>query len=279
MKKFSKATRTAASAFIAANLTEDRSVKAAKNAHLLGKANAKDVIDCIEQMRMDAWFLTKAKAAKMSVTKYKAIKARLQAVANCFETGHSMGSVTTVRAGHYKHKYAGAEFDKWKVEAFNDTTQTYDKSCTWKPVHGSLLIELTIKEAESVEIIGGVPTIKINEVAPGIFSVKVWEMEGSKGSAKIVTRNMFLAGDYHAETIEEAQTKREIAIASQKEQAKAKRRFVGLQHSEKVGNCEIGTKAFAQRHGLDIEMGYSVEYLLSLEPQNTYVQRFLKHSF
>lgn len=51
-------------------------------------------------------------------------------------------------------------------------------------------------------------------------------------------------------------------------------KFVGIQHSEKVGNCNEGAMAFAKKHNLNPEMGYTVEYLLSLE-DTIYTRRLL----
>ena len=42
-----------------------------------------------------------------------------------------------------------------------------------------------------------------------------------------------------------------------------------------AGNCEIGTKAFAVRHNLNVEYGYNLSFLLKMEPTNEYLLRLL----
>ena len=55
----------------------------------------------------------------------------------------------------------------------------------------------------------------------------------------------------------------------------AKYKFVGFQHSINAGNCESGTLQFAKQHNLNKNMGYNLAYLISLDPNNSYIRKML----
>ena len=189
-----------------------------------------------------------------------------------FSTAHSMGNYFRVYLNHKGNS----------VEIFSShRLHTYAGKWRGSERYGSVSVCLNIKEAASIKKIGGLYTVELEDVAPKVKKVKVLLSKGVHNNTEIYWQEMYLTSGYHARTVEEALSWRQAQavrlLESRGNEAKKRanlKRFVGFQHSIDVGNCEWGTKAFAQRHGLDLEGGYTVEYLLSLE-DSFYTRRLL----
>jgi hypothetical protein len=206
------------------------------------------------------------------------LKDKAYYVAKCFNMGYSMGNLITVSVKVKDKTFTLNSFD---------TRDNYASSSKYKAIHGYYDIVLAINELDSIQIIGGIPTIVLSKekIAP----CKSLISKSSKQNFKIEMKDMFLTETFHGNTIEsckEWRRKRVIQLQKDrinkcseqvKEEIKQKnlKRFVGFQHSINVGNCDTGAKIFAQRYGLDTNLGYRLDYLISLEPTNVYLNKVL----
>lgn len=224
--------------------------------------------------KMDAEYLTAfCKRNKITQKFFNTVSVLLQNInLNEYKTGHSMGCLGSI-------SLMGNTIKRM------DCTDTYAKSCTWKPVHGSYQIyvskELALKLQNCYyEKIGNVDTF----IVPTSDKIKkcFWlEEKGSKNNYSVSIVEGFFTNGFHAKTVKECEAwraKEALRIKTTRielsEIEKKKARFVGLSHSIKVGNCEAGTLNFAKKYNLDTQMGYKVGFLLSLE-NSTYTQRLL----
>lgn len=197
-----------------------------------------------------------AKKAGLSLSKMRELRSLWQQWRP--ETGHSMGSVASLCINGIR-------------VAIYDCTDSYCKSCKYRPTHGVISINLSSSQAKKLESIGGIPTILGAQVAPKIKKANWLQIEGNKSKAKIVIKSGYVTADYHAQTIEEAQTWRLTRAENLKRQralkmsdAALKMRFCGMNHSLNAGNCSAGTLQFIRRHALHPEMGYRLDYLYSI---------------
>jgi hypothetical protein len=186
-----------------------------------------------------------------------------------YSTGHSMGCSKRISICGIKGNYC--------VKSTSTCTD-YAKSCSYKAIHGSINITFSIAEIKELvknyefQSIGGVDTFV--EKSNGKIKKAIWlSGKGNKNTYFVEKTNGFLTSNYHGFTVAECETWRKnqairlkmSRMTSEQKTDLLMARFVGLQHSKKVGNCEVGTKEFAKRHGLDLKMGYQVSYLISLE--------------
>jgi uncharacterized protein YkuJ len=255
------------------NLSKDEVVLAkTKYSDLNQMFYLKDLADTkqriFEQNKLEAGKL------KVSVKKYLELKDKAYDVAKCYCMGYSMGNLIEVSVKVKDKTFTLNSFD---------TRDEYASSSKYKAIHGYYDIVLTVNELDSIQVIGGIPTIVLSKekIAP----CKCLLSNGNKNHFKIEMEDMFLTETFHGNTIESCQNwrgretiklkKDRIDKYSEqvKEEIKQKKlkRFIGFQHSINVGNCETGTKMFAQKYGLDISLGYSLDYLVSLEPNNVYL--------
>lgn len=216
-----------------------------------------------EEKRINDIIKGKAKLLNVSLKKMNQLIDKASQIAMCFSAGYSMGGVIEVSC---------ISKDGSELLATRDTTEVYAKSSNYKAKHGFNSIKLTVKELDSIELIGGLPTIKGEEVAPKVFKCKVLIGTGSKHTYKIIWNDMFITSNYHGKSIDDCVNWRkkqaERLILNRNKLInieKIKNKFIGFQHSLKVGNCINGTKAFIQRHNLNPDFGYTIRYIMSLE--------------
>jgi predicted ATP-dependent endonuclease of OLD family len=124
------------------------------------------------------------------------------------------------------------------------------------------------------------------------FNNNIVVILGENGSGKtnilesislLLFKEGFITSTYHSDTFDGCENWRKDEYLRKikerifvNENRNVLTKFIGLKHSLKVGNCEIGTKMFAQRHNLDVNNGYRLDYLLSLEPNNIFVNKLIK---
>lgn len=221
---------------------------------------------------------------KISVKKYRELKIKAYNICKCFNAGYSMGGSISLYIRQNKKSDCTLRY----LENFDDRHE-YSKNCRYKAIHGYNRITLTIKELEQIVIIGGIPTIKLTN--DKISECLVLVGTGYKNNYNINFTKAFLTGTYHAKTYQECVDWRNkmyiqrlkerdstlVARATDNRKRESLKRFVGFEHSIKVGNCEIGTKAFAQKHNLDIRFGYRLGYLMELEPTSPFVQKLINN--
>ena len=156
---------------------------------------------------------------------------------------------------------------------YSSTCEEYSNSSKYSATHGSINIcfnasNLRDMKGFAYESIGGIDTF-VEKTNAKIKKCLWIEQSGSKNKHTISIKKGFITAGFHAETLEacenwrnkEAKRLTMIRLFDGKNSMK----FVGIQHSEKVGNCNAGTLAFAKKHNLNPKMGYTIEYLLSLE--------------
>lgn len=216
----------------------------------------------------------------ISVKKYIALRVKSLDIVKCFNAGYSMGGVIEL----YMKKGVITQY----LVGY-DTRQEYSKSCRYKAIHGHNNIVLTVKQLEQIEIIGGIPTIKLSD--DKITECLMLVGKGNKNNYKIEFEKGFLTKTYHGNSYQECVNWRnreymqrlkernpELAtIEIEKRKREALNKFVGFEHSIKVGNCINGTKAFAQKHNLDMKFGYRLGYLVELEPTSHFVQKLFNN--
>lgn len=192
-----------------------------------------------------------------------------------FKTGHSMGYTATLCV------------DKFPALVC-DGRITPPKAYKYKPTYGYYSVQvdrpaiMEMAKGYTFGMVGGIPTF----IEPTNAKVKkaFWLVEeGRKHNYGVKLIEGFLTNDYHNVSYDSCvewrsrmaqrliQSRRKIAFEKLSAEEKAQRvqeimkRFVGLEHSIQAGNCKEGTEAFAKKFSLDISMGYTIEYLLSLE--------------
>lgn len=189
-----------------------------------------------------------------------------------FSSSHKMGCKVEI-------KIESNPIQRW------DDRQEY-KGGKYSATHGDVVVNLTKKEARKLQMIGGVPTIIGRQVANKIFKCEILKNDGTQFAVHVARVPMYITHGHHADSISECLTWRKmevLRICSQKLKtkdyqaflAKAKRRFIGLKHSISVGNCEIGTKNFAKQFNLNPDMGYRVDYLIEIAPENPYLVKII----
>jgi hypothetical protein len=200
--------------------------------------------------------LTKqAKEFKMSVKMYKQLQQKAETILSDFHTGHSMGCYRTL-------KINGVSF------AWNSTLSSYAASCSYSPTYGQVTINLTKTDLINIEKIEGVWTIKGKKHA-----CKWLESFGSKHRYEINIIKGYLFGDTHGTTLEKAKEDFRKKYIQRKMEKLKNSKFVGVDYIRGKGACIPGIKSFIQRHNLNIEYGYTIGFLKSLEPQNSFLIR------
>lgn len=88
-----------------------------------------------------------ARRFNMSVVKYTQLQEKAEFILDLFDTGHSMGC------------YKKLEING-KVFAVASSCSTYANSCTWKPTHGNVVVNMNKKQLQECQLInGGVITL------------------------------------------------------------------------------------------------------------------------
>lgn len=175
----------------------------------------------------------------------------------------------------------------------SDYTAEYSGKWKGKEKHGKVNVNITKKDFLNLKIIGGIPTLEEGKTAdPKIKKCRILQDKSKRQyENKINWGRKFLTSNFHANSIEAAKEWRKIraeALWQQRRDEKRKREnkkaklekaksiFIGLQHSTEAGNCKEGSKSFAKRHNLNPKNGYRLDYLIKLEPKNSFLNRILK---
>ena len=193
-----------------------------------------------------------AKKFGMSRKKYLQLMRKAFLLLGCFNTGHSMGC-------YRKLTVNGDVFQR------NFVLKTYAKSCKYSPTYGSITIDLSKKELTQIKNIEGLWTISKTD-----GSAK-WLIEtGGKKSYSTEFFEGFLYKDSHSAM----SLHRAKEIQGIKEVKKAlteinDHRFIGASHIKSTGACIEGIRAFCNRNNLNIDHGYSIEFLRGLETSLT----------
>lgn len=184
----------------------------------------------------------------LSVRAFDQLIANGKQILRDFRTGYSMGERKTIEVG-----------EEWFLRV--DDTQEYSRSTRYKATHGDLKIRIDLLSLRKIEKIQGVWTVRRSRNRASWL-----QSRGTKGTYEIYWVHGFLVGSSHGKTIEECQLL-EAGKATRGDDGKIKRldRFIGLRDRVAAGACEAGVLAFCERHGLDPEFGYRIDYLLSLK--------------
>lgn len=189
----------------------------------------------------------------------KRILATLKEVAKTLpSSGYSMGEVKEL------------SLTKGNYAVSIDCREYYAKSCSYRPTHGRVCINLTPKDVLRIRVICGLPTRLLGSYSKDIYKCEwiEWQKETYRGKVTSVTpkwKKGYLVGDYHAESLEEArrqvqrmkETKRQL---SEEIRTNAKIEKLTLKKAEKMkisaddsiasGNCRPGTTEFIVRYDL-----------------------------
>jgi hypothetical protein len=253
-----------------------------------------------EQLK-NAELLKESKEIKISVKKLIAYKTKANKIAMCFNAGYSMGGRinvcvkkgTKIVFDYQKNDKGNFDYTKEQIKkvitntlrigTYSNATE-YSRGCKYSATHSSHTIFLTPDELDNIEIVGGIPTQKLeNKKISNCFR---WVGCGHKQTYYITKIKTFITSDFHSSSFNECEIWRKkmavqllknrhelISIADKLKAAQG--RFIGLEDSLKAGNCKGGTEAFAQRNNLNIDYGYNLGYLLRIEPNNKFLLRLL----
>jgi hypothetical protein len=222
---------------------------AAKYCNLEGDARLPDAKSYLREIERQHAEWIKAQWG-MTPRKYKDLQAKAKSILNSFRTGYSMGEEKILVLD-------GKNF------CFVDNCREYSGGCKYKAQHGTLTIRLKMHELRAIEKIEGVWTVRRKGTQADWL-----KSHGTKGSYKVEFFSGHLVGTSHGSTVEECN-----ALEAEKERTKSDaateaarflKRFVGFDDRRIAGACEAGVVAFCERHDLDPELGYRVDYLLSL---------------
>lgn len=222
---------------------------AAKYCKLGGDARLGDAKSYLKEIerRHAEWV---RKAWDMTPRKYKDLQAKAKSILRSFSTGYSMGEIKRLVVD-------GKEF------CTVDNTHEYKGGCKYKAQHGELTIRLKTHELRAIELVEGVWTVrrKGNQAS--------WIMsQGTKSRYSVGVCTGYLIGTSHGSTVAECE-----ALEAEKERSKADaiteqarylHRFIGFDDRRIAGACIDGVAAFCQRHNLNPDMGYRIDYLLGL---------------
>ena len=222
---------------------------AAKHCKLEGDARPTDAKSYLKEIdRQHAEWVRKA--WDMTPRKYKDLQAKAKSILRSFSTGYSMGET--------KRLYVdGKEFCRV------DNTHEYKGGCKYKAQHGELMIGLKTHELRAIEKIEGLWTVRRKGTHADWL-----RSHGTKGSYRVEFFGGHLIGTSHGSTVEHCQALEEAKERSRvdaiTEQARYLHRFIGFDDRRIAGACETGAAAFCQRHGLNPQFGYRIDYLIGL---------------
>ena len=225
---------------------------AAKHCKLEGDARLSDAKSYLKEIdrRHAEWV---RKAWDMIPKKYKDLQAKAKSILRSFSTGYSMGEIKRLVVD-------GKEF------CTVDNCHEYKGGCKYKAQHGELTIRLKMHELRAIELVEGVWTVRRKGTQASWL-----RSHGMKSRYKIEFFDGHLVGTSHGSTVaycEELEAKKAECLTRSLDTAKREKvslnRFVGFAHRRMAGACEAGVSAFCQRHGLNPEFGYRIDYLLGL---------------
>lgn len=229
----------------------------------------------------------KQKTPEITVNEFckNLVEKRLQKIAeNMPDEGYSMGSNVRILCG--------------KLEANDDRTQEYSKSCKYRANQGGYFESIKMSELRFFHVIGGLVTF-IPQQKSNVKKCWWYSREGKKQNWKLIKIHGFICGNYHALTKKAAKEGFERAEKNRKEYEKrqilvqkidaqknklfaaALRKQFTYQDSLFAGNCEAGTRAFILRCGLDINKKYRGKFLLETAKEKStnsvpYIERMIK---
>jgi hypothetical protein len=170
--------------------------------------------------------------------------------------------------GQYERVYVG------KIEVgFSDNAKTYSGQ-RWrgKETHGCNYLYLTPESFRKIQVIGGVITWMGDRVNKHINKCKTLQGDGSRQYFQNAWVDGYITGDHHfqakdnREAVEYAKHYR-IRMAQNAAREKAEKElqkaidkfplnrcFVSVEDSRAGGNCDIGTKNFAEQNGIDLSV-------------------------
>ncbi len=185
----------------------------------------------------------------MTPRKYKDLQAKAKSILRSFSTGYSMGENKRLIVDG-------------KVFCAVDNTREY-KGGKYKAKHGELMIGLKMHELRAIEKIEGVWTVRRKGTQADWL-----KSHDAKYWYRVEFFSGHLVGTSHGSTVEECNAleaeKERIKSDAATEAARFLKRFVGFDDRRIAGACEAGVVAFCERHDLDPELGYRVDYLMSL---------------
>jgi len=175
------------------------------------------------------------------------------------DMGYSMGQVNRVIV-------AGAEIGR------ADLTETYAKSCKYRPTYGYQTIKISPMFFRKIEIIGGIVTWVGEKVSKHVYKCKTLQGKGSKQYFENYWADGYLTGDHHFSAGNDKNAinyanayRKQMAVIAAREKAEKElqkaidkfplnRCFVSVEDSRAGGNCDIGTKNFAEQNGIDLSV-------------------------
>ena len=184
----------------------------------------------------------------LSVPAFDQLIAKGKQILADFRTGYSMGEHKTIEVG-----------DDWFLKV--DDTREYSRSTRYKATHGDLKIRIDLLSLRKIERIHGVWTVRRSG-----HRASWLQSRGTKGTYEVYWVHGYFVGSSHGATLEECQLL-EAGKVTRDDNGKIKRfdRFIGFRDRITAGACEAGVLAFCERHGLDPDLGYRIDYLLSLK--------------
>lgn len=228
-----------------------------------------DFLSAVSAQKRKADISAQCAKIKVSPLQFRKMEVELKKInLKKYSTGYSMGD----------HKY----LQLLGIDVSSDSTCEEYRGSKYKATHGSINIcldagKLREMKGFTYQSIGGIDTFvkKNNDKIKKCFWI---EQNGSKQHHTISIKTGFITAGFHGETLAACEEWRKNEAKRLKTlrlfEGKITQKFVGVQHSESVGNCNAGTLAFAKRHNLDSRMGYSIDYLLSLE-DSLYTRKLL----
>jgi virulence-associated protein VapD len=208
--------------------------------------------------RMAIEYAKKAKSFGLSSRKeYLALSEKASDILSDFQTGHSMGCYRTLLLNNTPFQW-------------NHNLDNYAKSYKFSATYGSLKISLNKKELRQVKNIQGVWTIESED-----GSAKWLESSGRKSTFSVEWVEGYVFKDSHSnESLDAAKALQELKDIQKAAQKSRDGQFVGAVHMRAKGACMPGIIAFCNRHGLNVNRGYSVGFLKSFN--DLYSVPFLK---
>lgn len=231
---------------------------AAKHLKLEGENRLSDAKAYLREM--DRRHAAKIKEVwNLSPRTYARLREKAREILRSFTSGYSMG----------EHKQL--VIDSYRSFVRVDNTREYARSSRYKALHGELTVTMNLTELRNIERIEGVWTVRC-----GNGKAKWLKATGAKSHCRVGWVYGYCVGSSHGASLEECHLL-EAGKAVRAEDGKVKRldRFVGLRDRVFAGACEAGVLAFCQRHQLNPEFGYRIDFLVSLgdETANQYLRR------
>ncbi len=183
----------------------------------------------------------------MSVRQYNLLQKKANWLLRSFSTGYSMGELRRLVVD-------GKDF------CVDDNRRYYSKSYRFSAKHGEITVQLTLQDLKNIRRIEGVWTVRRKGTAASWL-----ESRSSLSKYQVTMVDGHLVGTSHGKTVAECHgLEAGKAIRNDTGEVKFLNRFIGFADRRLAGACEIGVRAFCDRHNLNIDFGYRIDFLLSL---------------